>query len=219
MLRPGASETTLSGRLSQHRAGGLSPELETYGAYRDPARNQTGQQGVDGYVTKAPQEPSSCLTNAQIGLSCANAPATAVSCSCLVPSWSRSLYCCGTSSVAAQWVRLTKVSPKPMSPSKRLLQPLLLLLQPLRLLLLRPRLLLLRPRLLLLRPRPLLLRQRPLLRQLQQKTRNARAISFSFQFGGCFAAPAFCTSEGMSRRQPEGRTCQTTKRRTVRCLS
>lgn len=205
MLRPGASETTLSGRLSQHRAGGLSPELETYGAYRDPARNQTGQQGVDGYVTKAPQEPSSCLTNAQIGLSCANAPATAVSCSCLVPSWSRSLYCCGTSSVAAQWVRLTKVSPKPMSPSKRLLQPLRLLLQPLRLLLLRPR--------------PLLFRQRPLPRQLQQKTRNARAISFSFQFGGCFAAPAFCTSEGMSRRQPEGRTCQTTKRRTVRCLS
>ena len=205
MLRPGASETTLSGRLSQHRAGGLSPELETYGAYRDPARNQTGQQGVDGYVTKAPQEPSSCLTNAQIGLSCANAPATAVSCSCLVPSWSRSLYCCGTSSVAAQWVRLTKVSPRPMLPSKRLLQPLLLLLQPLRLLLLRPRL--------------LLLRQRPLPRQLQQKTRNARAISFSFQFGGCFAAPAFCTSEGMSRRQPEVRPCQTIKRRTVRCLS
>ena len=212
MLRPGASETTLSGRLSQHRAGGLSPELETYGAYRDPARNQTGQQGVDGYVTKAPQEPSSCLTNAQIGLSCANAPATAVSCSCLVPSWSRSPYCFGTSSVAAQWVRLTKVSPKPMSPSKRLLQPLRLLLQPLRLLL--------QPlRHLLLRPRPLLFRQRPLPRQLQQKTRNARAISFSFQFGGCFAAPAFCTSEGMSRRQPEGRTCQTIKRRTVRCLS
>ena len=205
MLRPGASETTLSGRLSQHRAGGLSPELETYGAYRDPARNQTGQQGVEGYVTTAPQEPSSCLTNAQIRLSCANAPATAVSCSCLVPSWSRSLYCCGTSSVAAQWVRLTKVSPRPMLPSKRLLQPLLLLLQPLRLLLLRPR--------------PLLFRQRPLPRQLQQKTRNARAISFSFQFGGCFAAPAFCTSEGMSRRQPEVRPCQTIKRRTVRCLS